>query len=72
MTKNYLIHDGGIQNILLKKKTTNQFEPILIDGFGAKRNDIKNRLRVIIPYFGKYKTIKQVNIMKKNINNIYS
>jgi len=63
ISKRLLIHDGGLQNILLKKNKEGGFVPILIDGFGEKNSGIKNKLRTKYSTLAIRKTKKQINIM---------
>ncbi|MBR7889597.1 hypothetical protein J9B83_11655, partial [Marinomonas sp. A79] len=62
LNKNFLIHDGGIQNILVKK-IKNTLKPVLVDGFGAKTNGPIYYLRSRFSFFAKFKTRKQISIM---------
>ncbi len=66
----YLIHDGGLSNILLRQTSPDVFTPILIDGFGPKRNDIKNRVRLKIPFLIRHKTRKQVKTMFNKVKEL--
>lgn len=68
--KGILIHDSGVQNVLLRKDADDNYHPILIDGFGVKNYSIKYRIRQIFSFLRKYKTKKQALSMLKNIENI--
>ncbi|PJC85204.1 hypothetical protein CSW98_15295 [Vibrio sp. HA2012] len=61
--KKILLHDGGLQNILLKKTGKDLFQPMLVDGFGAKNNSLKYMLRTMLPILSVKKSKKQIKIM---------
>ncbi|GEM77453.1 YrbL family protein [Vibrio sagamiensis] len=62
-----LVHDSGMQNILLQKRHDCSFKFYQIDGFGVKRNDFLYKLRVKFKLFASYKTNKQLTSLIKRI-----
>ena len=51
-----LLHDDGIQNILMRKEKDGRFTPILVDGFGPRDMSFKSILRMRLRFLANYKS----------------
>ncbi|SJL83977.1 YrbL family protein [Vibrio palustris] len=60
-----LLHDDGIQNILMRKEQDGTFTPILIDGFGPRDMGMKALCRMLLRPLAKHKSKHVVKGMKK-------
>lgn len=56
LANSVLLHDDGLQNILLRKNEDMTFTPILIDGFGPRDLSRKTIFKVIFPFLAKQKS----------------
>ncbi|WP_434997199.1 YrbL family protein [Vibrio scophthalmi] len=65
--KSILIHDDGLQNILLKKNSDMTYTPIMIDGFGPREWSRKTIFKVIVPFLTKKKSKQVFGKMHKRL-----
>jgi len=66
----YLIHDGAIHNILLQKTAENIFRPILIDGFGARSQRLRYKIRLMVPLLAVRKSKSKIKVMRSEVYSI--
>lgn len=59
-----LIHDDGLQNILMKKDFDGSFTPYLVDGFGPRSTKIDDWLKFAIPQIARKKSLVVLKKMK--------
>ena len=71
LANSILLEDKNIENILKKDERSN-FTPILIDGFGGKRLEIKFIFASFISLYSKFKTRKRVKQMITKMNDNFS
>ncbi|UOE80953.1 PhoP regulatory network YrbL family protein [Vibrio splendidus] len=68
LSHNVLIHDDGLQNILLKRNRDQSFSPVMIDGLGPREMDRKTIFKVLFPFLARQKSRKVFGKMNKKIN----
>lgn len=66
-----LLHDAGLQNILLKKDKNGNFSPVVIDGLGEKHRTFNYLLRLWFPALRLIKTRKKLSRLLEKLENEY-
>ncbi|XAW89616.1 YrbL family protein [Vibrio sp. CDRSL-10 TSBA] len=67
LKKKVLIHDGNLKNIILRKTVHGSLQPILVDGFGVRNQNLKYFLRDKISLLSIKKTKQQLDRMRHYI-----
>ncbi|MFC3022266.1 YrbL family protein [Vibrio zhugei] len=65
LTYGVLLHDDGIQNILMRKEVDGSLTPVLIDGFGPRDMSLKAITRMLLRPLAKHKSKQVVKGMMK-------
>jgi hypothetical protein len=60
-----LLHDDGIQNILMRKNQDGTFTPVLVDGFGPRDMTVKALIYMVLRPLAKHKSAKIIKNMSK-------
>lgn len=67
LANSVLLHDDGLQNILLRRNHDQSYTPILIDGFGPRDLSRKTIFKVIFPFLAKQKSRQVFQKMNKKL-----
>ena len=67
-----LLHDDGIQNILMRKELDGRLTPVLVDGFGPRDMSFKSLSRMVLPFLARRKSKQVIKGMMRRTAKMHS
>lgn len=67
IAESILVHEIGLNNLLIRQNLDGSMTPILVDGFGPRRINRKTIFKLIFPFLARRKTRKEIRNTKLQI-----